>query len=102
MYLPAQALASQLPATAWQRLSAGAGTKGPRWYDCAWQPLWRLQLTGEEQAWGHWLVVRRSLKKPDELAYCVIFAPWEGTTLDTLVQAAGRRWAIEAGFEATK
>jgi SRSO17 transposase len=102
VYRRAQELAARLPATAWQRLSAGAGTKGPRWYDWAWQPLWRLQLTSEEQAWGHWLVVRRSLKKLDELAYYVAFAPRESMTLDTLVQVAGRRWAIEAGFEATK
>lgn len=102
VYRPAQELASQLPATAWQRLSAGAGTKGPRFYDWAWQPLWRLQLTPAEQAWGHWLLVRRSLKKPDELAYYVTFAPRQGMTLKTLVQVAGRRWAIEAGFEATK
>ena len=30
VYRPAQEIAAQLPATAWQRLSAGAGTKGPR------------------------------------------------------------------------
>lgn len=47
-------------------------------------------------------MVRRSLKNSDELAYYVAFAPREGTTLDTLVQVAGRRWAIEAGFEAIK
>jgi SRSO17 transposase len=102
VYRPAQEIADQLPATAWQRLSAGAGTKGPRFYDWAWQPLWRLQLTTAERAWGHWLVVRRSLKKPDERAYYVAFAPREGMTLKTLAQVAGRRWAIEAGFEATK
>ena len=102
VYRPAQELASQLPATSWQRLSAGAGTKGPRWYDWAWQPLWRLQLTAQEQVWGHWLLVRRSLKNPNELAYYVAFAPRQDVTLKTLVQVAGRRWAIEAGFEATK
>jgi SRSO17 transposase len=64
VYRPAQEIAAQLPAAAWQRLSAGVGTKGPRFYDWAWQPLWRLQLTPEEQAWGHWLLVRRSLKNP--------------------------------------
>jgi len=102
VYRPAQEIADQLPATAWQRLSAGAGTKGPRFYDWAWQPLWRLQLTTAERAWGQWLVVRRNLKKLDERAYYVAFAPREGMTLKTLVQVAGRRWAIEAGFEATK
>ena len=30
---PAIALAKRLPARAWQRISAGPGAKGPRWYD---------------------------------------------------------------------
>ena len=33
--LPAAELARRLPARAWQRLSAGPGAKGPRWYDWA-------------------------------------------------------------------
>lgn len=41
-YLEAREIAADLPATAWQRLSAGAGAKGLRWYEWAWQPLWRL------------------------------------------------------------
>ena len=102
VYWPAQELAAQLPATAWQRLSAGAGAKGPRWYDWALQPLWRLQLTAADQAWGHWLLVRRSVKNPSERAYYVVFAPRQEATLKTLAQVAGRRWAIEAGFEAAK
>ena len=32
---PAAELAARLPARAWQRLSAGPGAKGPRWYDWA-------------------------------------------------------------------
>ena len=32
---PAIDLARRLPARAWQRLSAGPGAKGPRWYDWA-------------------------------------------------------------------
>lgn len=62
----------------------------------------RLQLTAEEQAWGHWLVVRRSLDDPSELAYYGAFAPRDGTTLETWVQGAERRWAIEVGFAAAK
>ena len=102
VYWPAQELADQLPTTAWQRLSAGAGTKGPRWYDWALQPLWRLQLTAQDRAWGHWLLVRRSVKNPSERAYYVVFAQRHEATLKTLAQVAGRRWAIEAGFEAAK
>lgn len=66
-------------------------TKGPRRYDWAWQPLWRLQVTAEEQAWGHWLLVRRSLEDPVDLAYYVAFAPRQGTALETLIHVAGRR-----------
>lgn len=55
-----------------------------------------------DQAWGHGLLVRRSVKKPSERAYYVVFAQRQGMTLKTLAQVAGRRWAIEAGFEAAK
>lgn len=78
--------------------SAGAGTKGPRWYDLAWQPLWRLPLTSGELASGHWLVMRRCLKKPYELAYFRSIAQCDDVTLKTQAQVAGRRWTIEPGF----
>ena len=35
----ADALAADLPRRAWQRLSAGAGAKGQRYYDWAWITL---------------------------------------------------------------
>ena len=101
-YLEARAIAAELPAAAWQRLSAGAGAKGPRWYDWAWQPLWRLQLTAEERAQGHWLLIRRSIDDPTEVAYYVVFAPRTTTTLETVVRVAGMRWQIEVAFEAAK
>lgn len=101
-YLEAREIAAQLPVEAWQRLSAGAGAKGPRWYDWAWHPLWRLQLTPEERAQGHWLLIRRSVDEPTDLAYYVVFAPRATTTLEQLVQVAGMRWQIESGFEAAK
>ncbi|MDP9315943.1 MAG: IS701 family transposase [Chloroflexota bacterium] len=101
-YMEARAIADMLPADAWQRLSAGDGAKGPRWYDWAWQPLWRLQLTPEERAQGHWLLIRRSVDDPTEVAYYVVFAPHATTTLETVVRVAGMRWQIEVGFEAAK
>ncbi len=64
--------------------------------------MWRLQLTPEERAWGHWLLVRQRIDDPSDRAYYVAFAPREGTTLDTLVRVAGRRWSIEVSFEAAK
>lgn len=86
----------------WARLSAGDGSKGPRLYDWALLPLFRLQLTEEERYWGHWLLVRRSPEDPEELAYYVVFAPKETTTLEEVVRVAGTRWTIESCFESAK
>lgn len=85
-----------------ERLSAGDGSKGPRLYEWALLPTYRLQLTEEERYWGHGLLVRRNLSDPEELAYYVVFAPKEGTTLEELVQVAGTRWRIEECFEQAK
>jgi hypothetical protein len=72
-------LALRSSPTTWRRLSAGEGSKGERLYEWALVPLLRLQLTEEERAWGHWLLVRRSIKDPDEkIAYNVVFAPRGG------------------------
>ncbi len=98
----ADQIAQGQPPQAWQRLSAGPGAKGERLYDWALVPLWRLQLTAEERRFGHYLLVRRSLTDPGELAYYVVFAPKARANLETLVKVAGRRWEIEVGFEATK
>jgi SRSO17 transposase len=95
-------IAEQIPSEQWQRLSAGAGAKGPRLYDWAWQELWRLQLSQEEQAWGHWLLVRRSIEKPSEMVYYVVFAPRATTRLETVVGVAGMRWHIEGCLESAK
>jgi SRSO17 transposase len=93
----ASRLAASLPARAWRRLSAGAGSKGERLYDWARLRLTRLQ----PPPWDHWLLVRRSRKDPQDLAYYVVFGP-DRTTLATLAQVAGRRWAIEECFEVAK
>jgi SRSO17 transposase len=90
-------LAAALPARAWRRLSAGAGSKGERLYDWARLRLARLQ----QPPWDHWLLVRRSRKDPKDLAYYVVFGP-AATTLATLARVAGRRWAIEECFEIAK
>jgi SRSO17 transposase len=86
-----------LPAEAWQRLSAGDGAKGPRWYD--W---YRLPLVPPlQEGYERWWVVRRSLSDPDDLQAYVAFAP-AGTELETLVRVAGSRWTIEVAFEHAK
>lgn len=86
----------------WQRLSAGDGAKVPRLYDWAGVALELLTwLQDEEPRWEHWLLVRRNIEKPKELAYYVVFFP-VGTTFQELVQVAGKRRTIEESFEITK
>jgi hypothetical protein len=95
--VPAKDLATAEPLEGWRRLSAGAGSKGERLYDWARFRLCRLQ----QAPWDHWLLVRRKLSKPDEMAYYVVFGP-ATTSLEALAQIAGRRWPVEECFEAAK
>ena len=44
---------------------------------------------------------RRSVAKPEELAYYVCYGP-AGTALEELARVAGTRWAIEECFEEAK
>ena len=90
-------LLATVEAEDWCRLSAGDGTKGPRWYDWTWLPL----AAPLQPSWRRWLLVRRSLSDPTELTAYVVFAP-EATALDTVVQVAGRRWTIERCCEEAK
>ena len=90
-------LLASLPAEGWTRLSAGDGTKGPRWYDWRWLPL----AAPLEPGWGRWLLVRRSLSTPTELTAYVVFAP-QATPLEDVVRVAGSRWTVESGFEEAK
>ncbi len=92
-----EALARALPHQAWRRLSAGAGAKGERLFDWARLRLFRLQ----EPPWDHWLLVRRSIAEPEDLAYFVVFGP-AGLRLADLARVAGRRWIVEECFEAAK
>jgi SRSO17 transposase len=93
----AKTLAAALPDGDWERLSAGDGAKGPRVYDWARVPIRALP----EPGWDYWLLVRRSLADPTELAYYACFCP-AGTPLGELVRVAGTRWAIEESFETAK
>ncbi len=50
---------------------------------------------------GYWLLARRGLVDPTDLAYYVCFGPLE-TSLAEVVRVAGTRWVIEVGIEAAK
>jgi SRSO17 transposase len=94
----AEQVVAAWPADRWQRLSAGEGSQGPRWYDWAWMPMsWRLHPDGM----AHWLLARRSVRKPDEIAYYFVFGP-DDATLEQVVQIAGTRWHVEQAFELAK
>jgi SRSO17 transposase len=93
----AKTLAAAIPEGEWERLSAGEGAKGPRVYDWARVPIRALP----EPGWDYWLLVRRSVADPTELAYYVCFGPAD-TPLAELVRVAGSRWAIEESFESAK
>ena len=90
-------LAAMVDESSWQSLSAGDGAKGPRVYDWVRAEIRPLKEPGK----GYWLLARRSIAKPGELAYYVCFGS-AGTTLEELVRVAGTRWAIEECFEEAK
>jgi SRSO17 transposase len=93
----ARDLAEWVPDTGWHRGSAGAGSKGPRLYDWSCIPL-----EGERHGPGrHWLLIRRQLDAPHEMAFYRVWALRE-TGLAEMVRAAGLRWAIEVAFEGAK
>jgi SRSO17 transposase len=86
----------------WKRLSCGAGTKGERLYEWAVVSWPAPAEDGSAKSdFTKSLLVRRSLKDPDEKAYYYTHAP-SGTPLKTLVEIAGMRWAIEECFEQAK
>jgi SRSO17 transposase len=93
----AKTLLAEVPTDGWQRLSCGAGAKGPRLYD------WAVCRTNapDPEAYARWLLIRRSVSDPDEVAYFACGGP-PGTTLAEFVRIAGTRWAIEECFELGK
>ena len=93
----AQDLAAGLPAGDWRRLPAGQGSKGPRLYDWARLRMFRLQ----SPPWDHWLLIRRSISDPADMAFYVTFGP-HVTELQELAAVAGLRWTIEECFQAAK
>ena len=101
----AKEIADRLPASAWAKLSAGAGTKGERLHDWAYVELADLEagqyakaLKG--QIWTRGLLIRRKIADGD-LAFFTTWAP-QGTTIEKLAEVEGRRWAIEDSFETAK
>jgi SRSO17 transposase len=95
--LRADRLADTLPSRAWNRISAGAGSKGERDYDWAWIAI--IPPAGE--AGGcHSLLVRRRISD-GELAFYRCWSP-RPVPLRVLVRVAGTRWNVETCFQTGK
>lgn len=90
----ADALAKKVPKRAWQKLSAGPGAKGQRFYH------WAVIDLAEAAPGHHQLLIRRN-RTTGELAYyrCHFTTP---ASLATLVKVAGSRWRVEETFQSEK
>ena len=91
----ADVVIDRLAAQTWTTISVGAGAKGPRVYQ--WARAAIRPLAGP----GHWLLARRSLSDPTDIAYYLAAAP-PRTPLRELARVAGTRWAIEESFQTAK
>lgn len=96
---PVSARVAALPSQAWRRLAVGQGEKGPRIYD--WARVRIFEKRGAVPGPEGWLLARRSITDPTELAYYLSNAP-RSTSLRTLAEVAGARWSIETTFEEGK
>jgi len=97
-------IARDLAPSAWQRLSAGEGTKGARLHDWAYLELADLHADEYDETksglWTRGLLIRRAISD-GEFAFFTTWCP-AGTAIQALVAVEGHRWAIEDGFETTK
>jgi SRSO17 transposase len=90
----ADTLAAKVPKRAWQKLSAGAGAKGNRFYD-------RAVIDLAEPGAGHPQLLIRRNRHTGELAYYRCYSI-SRVPLATLVKVAGSRWRVEETFQTGK
>jgi SRSO17 transposase len=96
---PVAEVIARLPRSQWKRLSIATGTKGPRVYDWA-----RVQVIESRDGFPGpevWLLARRSVSDPTELAYYFAYAPPTSSLL-TLAQVAGTRYTVEQVIKEAK
>lgn len=96
---PASAVIAALPPQAWKRRAVGQGEKGLRIYH--WARVRIFEKRGAVPGPQAWLLARRSVTDPTELAYYLSNAPLN-TSLRTLAEVAGARWSIETTIEEGK
>ena len=90
---------ARLPRAQWKRLSVGAGTKGPRIY--AWARVRVIESRAGFPGPEVWLLARRSVSDPTELAYYFALAPTT-VSLQQLARVAGTRYTVEQVIKQAK
>ena len=97
--LTVKEVVARWPASRWQSLAVAEGEKGLITYDWAYQRVVesRDQLPGPEV----WLIARRSLSDPTDMAYYLSNAPVD-TPLLKLAQVASTRYTVEQCIEEAK
>src|SRR5262249_56912173 len=91
---PAAQIAARLPRPAWQRYSAGPGSKGYRYYDWAWVAI-------DPGTPGHRHLLIRRNRRTGELAFYRCYSP-RHVPLPGQAKIAGIRWTTEENFQASK
>jgi SRSO17 transposase len=93
------AVVASWPEQRWQRLTVAEGEKGQVIYDWAGQRVVESshQLPGREA----WLIARRSVHKPQEIAYYLSNAPAEMSLLQ-MARVASLRYTVEQCIEEAK
>ncbi len=90
----ADAAARRVPAVAWETRSCGRGCKGHRDYQWAWL------ATASPR---HWLLLRRSIADPSDLAFFYCHAPADrAVSLPLLIKVCGSRWPVEECHQQAK
>jgi SRSO17 transposase len=96
---PVSAVVAALASQAWKRLAVGRGEKGPRIY--YWARVRVFEKRGAVPGPERWLLARRSVTDPTDLAYYLANTP-RSTSLRTLAEVAGARWSIETTIQEGK
>ncbi|MFH1304013.1 MAG: hypothetical protein ABIK07_23405 [Planctomycetota bacterium] len=93
-------LVTNLPASAWKRMTVAEGSQGPRLYEYVEIPVWfseQSRPTDQRER----LLVRRSVGQDSEIKYQRSNAPAE-IPLKKLAEVGGSRWCIEKNFQSGK
>jgi SRSO17 transposase len=93
------AVVAAWPEEQWKRLTVAEGEKGPRIYD--WGRARVVESRNALPGPGAWLLARRSISDPTDIAYYLSNAPME-TPLLALAQIASTRYTVEQCIEESK